>query len=165
MPDVKIVRARIYVVQDHSGEYVHVVSTTSFYRAQIDWSTHIVSAYWVRKLEEFGANGFVVNFVPETVRFCLSRIIGSDCTVWSANRIHIWMAQKLGDEFSYARLVNAAKVKKTWPIPRVLMPYPVLLEFETIRSLMLLEQSADNPVDVPYCPDTGVFGSPHAIDL
>ena len=44
------------------------------------------------------------------------------------------------------------------------MSPPVLIEFETVHSLMLLSQSAEHPDGIRYIPARGVFGPPPTLD-
>ena len=99
-------QGRIFACRDGNGHnFVRVCSHDAFYIAQIDWSINTVAKYWytiVSKREHM-----LPASVPLTVRFCLSWIIGHDCTntvEWPTHKFHSWLHTKLG---VYERLTTS----------------------------------------------------------
>ena len=89
---------RIYASRARDHNYVRVCSSHTFYIAQIKWSIRTVADYW-HGIVDASPRKLPLE-VPPVVRFCLSWIIGTDCTdeeVWSANKLHAWLCDKLGE--------------------------------------------------------------------
>jgi len=88
---------RIFAARSSTDDFVRVCSSTSFYKKQIAWSIMTVSRYWHFIL--INRKCRFPDSVPATVRFCLSWIIGHDCTdpkAWPTDKFHAWLYEKLG---------------------------------------------------------------------
>ena len=95
---------------------VRMTSTHEFFCKQMRWSAHVVQDYWHKVIHT--QKGVWPSEVPTTVRFCLTWIVGIDCTSWTPRQIHGWMNRKLGADGS-----PMATVYMTWayrPDPRPL---------------------------------------------
>ena len=75
---------------------VRVTSSYEFFRKQIRWCVDTLDHYWA--LCRSRNNGVWPDQVPRSVRFCLSWLIGTDCTGWTARQIHSWMHRRLGTD-------------------------------------------------------------------
>ena len=88
-------KGRIFVAKAVRDNFTRVCASTQFYSKQLEWSIATVCRYWEQTL----ANPLNVPLeVEETAAFCLSWIIGTDCTSWSPFKLHIWFRAKLGCE-------------------------------------------------------------------
>jgi len=118
---------RIFSSRSDCDSFVRVCSSGSFYKAQIEWSILTVAQYHWRFIRSECLGNPYPDTVPAVVRFCLSWIIGHDCTDckrWPADKFHAWLLEKLG-RFEYSRgrpdLTRASVVKSLKDVASVRM--------------------------------------------
>ena len=147
---------RIFASRSDTDAFVRVCSSASFYKRQIEWSILTVARY--RRFILVNRRCMLPDSIPATVRFCLSWVIGHDCTspkAWPTDKFHAWLFEKLGRfERSSPDCVQPAVVKSLrrvaacrmssfrtlYQLPRV--PPPVYFGYSPPRTL------TDKEVDV-----------------
>jgi len=89
-----VVPEPICAVRSVDDAYTRVVSSNAFYLKQISWCIDTVGTYW--DYVRVGRRGVWPNEVHMTIRFCISWLLGRDCTTWTAHRVHAWLKQNIG---------------------------------------------------------------------
>ena len=97
----------VHATMEFEDGTVRMTSSHEFFRKQMRWSAHYVQDYWHGIVHS--NNGVWPPEAPMTVRFCLSWLVGVDCTLWTSRQVHSWMHRKLGKDGS-----PLATIYMTW---------------------------------------------------
>jgi len=108
---------RVVAVSCVDDNYIRVISRNAFYLAQISWCIDTVGVYW--EYVRVGRRGVWPAQVHMTIRFCISWLVGQDCTCWSAHRVHSWLKQHIGVSTPSHSLMYIAWSSRMDPCPVV----------------------------------------------
>ena len=106
---------RICAMCSMDDDLTRVISKTSFYMKQISWCIDTVGKYWSWVLLE--RRGVWPEKVHMTIRFCISWLLGSDATTWSARKVHHWLQHNVGVGNVNTSLMYVAWSTKMDPCP------------------------------------------------
>ena len=120
-----VVPERISAVTCVDDNYTRVISSNAFYLKQISWCIDTVGVYWNHV--RIGRRGVWPDRVHMTIRFCISWLLGQDCTGWSAHQVHYWLKHNIGVSTPSHSLMYVAWSSRMDPCP-IMAPARALLD-------------------------------------